>query len=66
MNRRTFHNLSPEWGDTLLTLTAHAHQRLDAAGVDRYSPPIPWHIARTTFLDERSRRHPNHQEAQHA
>ena len=27
-----------------------AHDRLDTAGVDRYSNPVPWHVARTTTL----------------
>jgi hypothetical protein len=37
----------------VLLLTRAAHQRLDRAGVEYQSAPIPWHIARTTTLASR-------------
>ena len=38
--------------DLIATLEA-AHRRLDLAGVDRYSDPVPWHLALTTTLTRR-------------
>ena len=38
--------------DVLLITTA-AHRRLDKAGVEYHSAPVPWHIARTTTLTRR-------------
>ncbi len=42
-----------DFAGRLVELTQAAHLRLDAAGVDRYSCPVPWHIARTTTLTQR-------------
>lgn len=57
---------SPGEARLLANLLDHAHQRLDRLGVDRRGQPVPWHIARDSFLSRRSRRHPHHLEAHHA